>query len=350
MNDHILIKILSKNFQISFYRKIFFIIISCVFLTNYLLNGSILSIPYGTFIAELSASVLNLFQCQVSIQQNIIVVSKAILLVNQKYLSLYWFFVLMILIILFSASRKIILKYALLILFLNIILNVIRLIVILELFDNFNWSLQQTKSIVFVFSNLFYLIVLYSWFTKSQNTFYDTFKDILTSNDILRLIIKILFSFVIIVKCIAPVLLLLNFDRLIQGLLYSSKTILMFFGYYPEVFSHRIAGTEAGIQFAKQCLGITLMLVFSSFVYFTGKKIIRKMLFVFSGVILINVLNIFRFVFLYIYIAQGNHKITNIMVHDFYNVILYLLVFLMWILWIEKFSDNETIIRYLKRK
>ena len=57
------------------------------------------------------------------------------------------------------------------------------------------------------------------------------------------------------------------------------------------------------------------------------------------GILFLNLVNIIRFVLLFVHIQKyGGYELT-IDLHDLYNYVTYTLVFLMWVFWFERFSD-----------
>lgn len=118
-----------------------------------------------------------------------------------------------------------------------------------------------------------------------------------------------------------------------------SAWILNNLGYPAWVESHLLIGENGSIYMAKGCLGFNTMLLFASIVYITGKHNIDRWLFIFVGLILINISNIARFVALFIHIQNHGGYVLKIDLHDLYNYIIYGIVFLLWVIWFEKYSD-----------
>ena len=71
----------------------------------------------------------------------------------------------------------------------------------------------------------------------------------------------------------------------------------------------------------------------------TGKNSISKWLFIVTGLIILNLTNIIRFVLLFIHMQNHGGYVLKIDVHNIYNYIIYGIVFLLWIIWFEKYSD-----------
>ncbi|MFC2081362.1 archaeosortase/exosortase family protein [Bacteroidota bacterium] len=105
------------------------------------------------------------------------------------------------------------------------------------------------------------------------------------------------------------------------------------------VESHLLIGENGSIYMAKGCLGFNTMLLFAAIVYLSGKNDKSKWLFIIGGVILLNIANIVRFVLLFMHIQKHGGYVLSIDLHDMYNYVIYGIVFILWIIWFEKYSD-----------
>ena len=98
-------------------------------------------------------------------------------------------------------------------------------------------------------------------------------------------------------------------------------------------------GSNGNLYLAKYCFGLEAMYIFSAFVWLTGDKALRKSIFIISGIVFINLTNIVRLALLFMHIQKyGDYKLSMDL-HELFNITIYSLIFLMWVLWIEKFSD-----------
>jgi exosortase/archaeosortase family protein len=118
-----------------------------------------------------------------------------------------------------------------------------------------------------------------------------------------------------------------------------SAWILNILNYPAWVESHLLIGENGSIHMAKGCLGFNTMLLFASIVYITSKNNRRKLLFILGGLILLNISNIIRFVLLFIHIQNHGGYVLKMDLHAMYNYIIYGIVFILWIIWFEKYSD-----------
>ncbi|MDD4148741.1 MAG: hypothetical protein PHE33_01810 [Bacteroidales bacterium] len=88
------------------------------------------------------------------------------------------------------------------------------------------------------------------------------------------------------------------------------------------------------------CLAIQLWLFFAALICSYTGKWINKLWFSALGILLINLINVFRLIAV-IYAAHYYPKYIQFN-HDYvFNVIIYIFTFLMWMLWIKKFSSNK---------
>jgi exosortase/archaeosortase family protein len=99
-----------------------------------------------------------------------------------------------------------------------------------------------------------------------------------------------------------------------------------------------LVGEAASIFMAKQCLGFNTMLLFAAIVYITGRNNYTTWLFILGGLILLNIANIIRFVLVFIYITKHGGYNLEIDIHALYNIFIYIIVFILWIIWFETWS------------
>ena len=130
-----------------------------------------------------------------------------------------------------------------------------------------------------------------------------------------------------------------EFRPWIDFLFVTARKILSFLGYYVTVEPSLLIGENGSIYMAKACLGLKTMLLFASVVYVTGDDNRKRWSYILFGIVLLNIVNIFRFVFLFIHIQKYGGYELSIDLHDLYDYITYTIVFVLWVIWFEKFSD-----------
>ncbi|MEN0053608.1 MAG: glycosyltransferase [Mucilaginibacter sp.] len=129
----------------------------------------------------------------------------------------------------------------------------------------------------------------------------------------------------------------------IQGtrwlLLSGSARVLSWLGF--DVIYNNIDLLVAGkgaIRLAYDCLGLGVISFFSAFVIAYPQKAYHKVIFLISGILIIQLLNIVRFVLLALFWNRKANQIIDH--HTLFNIILYMLIMISMYFWI-KFSDKQ---------
>lgn len=130
-----------------------------------------------------------------------------------------------------------------------------------------------------------------------------------------------------------------DFKLWVRFILSSASKILALFDYHAIVEPFRLAGIYGNIYLVKGCLGFQTMFLFAILVFLTGRNNALRWYYIAVGLIFLNFLNILRFVVLFMHIESNKGMyLLGIELHDFYNYVIYAVVFLLWILWFEKFA------------
>lgn len=125
----------------------------------------------------------------------------------------------------------------------------------------------------------------------------------------------------------------------INFLFHVSSKILRVLGYSSIVEPFYLIGKNGSIFMLKSCLGFHTMLLFALFVTLMGNTRAKvRLIYILSGFLFLNLANIIRFIFLFIYIQNNSNYGLAMDVHDMFNYIIYGIVFILWIIWFEKFS------------
>lgn len=86
------------------------------------------------------------------------------------------------------------------------------------------------------------------------------------------------------------------------------------------------------------CNALSVMILFAAFIFAFSAQWKKTVLYIFIGIILLHVLNCFRIAFLCF--ALFHYKQYGALLHGtIFPLIIYGAVFLLWILWVTKFSD-----------
>lgn len=122
----------------------------------------------------------------------------------------------------------------------------------------------------------------------------------------------------------------------------ASKWILELFGYVVFTGAERVIGVDGtgGLWIGDNCNGIALFALFSGFVIAYPGSWKRKALFIPLGIIIIELLNVFRVICLAILDTYSrawteiNHTYT-------FTIIIYGCIFLLWMIWVNRLSGAD---------
>lgn len=125
---------------------------------------------------------------------------------------------------------------------------------------------------------------------------------------------------------------------IINHLVATTLYLLKFLGYTTFVYEHTfgIDGSN-GVFIGTPCNGLELMALFVGFVLIFSGSWKNKLWFIPLGIVIIHLMNIVRLLILTIIAKIApetldfNHKYT-------FTVLLYVLVFLGWVIWVNKFA------------
>jgi len=183
------------------------------------------------------------------------------------------------------------------------------------------------------------ITILFFWYKKNKMAFLTGLSKLKINTSLLENDLHVII--VIFIYIIASNFLFEFFEfRLwIKFLFTSAQKILALFGYEASVEPYYLIGANGTISMLKGCLGFQTIFLFAILVFLTGDKNRLRWIYLTIGIIFLNFVNIMRFVFLFIHIQKHGDYILAMDVHDMYNYITYSIVFIMWIIWFEKFSD-----------
>lgn len=182
--------------------------------------------------------------------------------------------------------------------------------------------------------------IIFFWYRKNKEMILERLSSYkinvrLIQNDIS--LISIVYIFIIISSFIIEIF---DFKLWIDLLFNSSQYILEIFGYDAIVEDFRLIGEKSIISMTKSCLGFQMMLVFVLMIVLTGERNPYRWIFILAGLIFLNLVNIFRFVFLFMHMETKGAYMLVFEAHGLFNFITYVVVFLLWLLWFEKFADR----------
>jgi exosortase/archaeosortase family protein len=133
-----------------------------------------------------------------------------------------------------------------------------------------------------------------------------------------------------------------DYSLYVKFLFTSTQKILALLGYEAKVEPFHLVGANGSIYMSKSCLGLLTILLFATIVYFTGNNNKIRWIYIVSGIIFLNIVNILRFVFLFIYIQKDGESpliLNPYYMHYVFDILIYFIVFILWVVWFEKFAD-----------
>ncbi|AYL97265.1 exosortase Y [Mucilaginibacter celer] len=120
-----------------------------------------------------------------------------------------------------------------------------------------------------------------------------------------------------------------------QLLLNCSAQILNWLGYAAIDNNYELLVAGRGkLVVVYSCLGLGLISFFSAFVLAYPAKLKSKIIFLVSGVLVIEFLNVMRFVLLAIFWSKKTERIVDH--HTIFNIILYILIALGLYIWVKR--------------
>ncbi len=137
-------------------------------------------------------------------------------------------------------------------------------------------------------------------------------------------------------------------DGFTQSVAKQSKDILLFFNYDASI---AISDKEASVnlfynnkmmsRIIEGCNGLSVIILFISFVIAFSGKIKPTVLYIIGGSLLIHVLNVFRISLLCLlmyYFPNQQHFLHGVV----FPLFIYGVVFMLWVIWVNKFSKYAT--------
>jgi exosortase/archaeosortase family protein len=123
-------------------------------------------------------------------------------------------------------------------------------------------------------------------------------------------------------------------------LLHISAQVLNWLGFTAITSDYEllVAG-RATIQLVYSCLGLGVISFFTAFVLAYPKKLKAKLVFLISGILLIEVLNIFRFVLLALFWNKKQGTIIDH--HTIFNIIIYIIIAISIYFWVKHDDKNR---------
>jgi exosortase/archaeosortase family protein len=124
-----------------------------------------------------------------------------------------------------------------------------------------------------------------------------------------------------------------------HALLTSSATLLNWLSYSSVASDTQLLVAGHGrIEMVYTCLGLGVMSFFAAFVIAYPKKIKAKLIFLFTGILVIQILNIFRLMLLALFWTKSKNRIIDH--HVIFDVVIYILISVALYYWINNKATN----------
>ena len=110
----------------------------------------------------------------------------------------------------------------------------------------------------------------------------------------------------------------------------------------PEVTYDSVWFDEAyAVSIEEGCNGINIMILFLAFIIAFGGKLVNMLLFIPAGIVFIHLANIGRLMFLSLLNVEFGGRAFYFFHKYGFTAVIYLAVFLLWVLWVVKFSGKR---------
>jgi exosortase/archaeosortase family protein len=130
-------------------------------------------------------------------------------------------------------------------------------------------------------------------------------------------------------------------DGLRWLLIKCTATVLKCLGYTTVTNDYELLVAGRGIiHLAYDCLGLGVMSFFAAFVIAFPKPVKPKLVFLFSGLLAIQLLNILRFVVLALF--WDKRKIQIVDHHTLFNIFIYIVIMISLYLWVKAPTTTNT--------
>lgn len=184
----------------------------------------------------------------------------------------------------------------------------------------------------------FFYIFILIWVLYSKNDIRRTISKIglnLTISDRkLKEFLVLFFLFLVLKNYLIP---FFAFKPYVLFLLEVSKYFAGLFGHEGYIIGDQLVGATGALALSKHCLGFMTMYIFASLIYLTrpDNKRLVTIKFITIGTVVIFIANLLRLILVFV-VAQGENGYSKANLHhEIYNIAIYILIFLLWVLWFE---------------
>jgi exosortase/archaeosortase family protein len=149
-------------------------------------------------------------------------------------------------------------------------------------------------------------------------------------------ILVVFFLYILLTDFLIPYL---NFQYYIDLILKAVKLMVFVFGYLGEINGIQMSGSNGGTLIVdSSCLGFHTMFIFAAMVYLTRRENKTSWKYILFGILLLHIVNILRLSLIFIFVQHNSDNELIHAYHDILSIVVYLLIFVSWIIWFEKFN------------
>lgn len=200
---------------------------------------------------------------------------------------------------------------------------------------------ESFPALVNCLANIFMITISLIWYKINKDSILTSLSNLKINQIVIEKKISCLFILGY-VYFIAIQLLLEHYADLyfwINFLLNSSQKVLILFGVRANVEPYYLVGSNGALYVTSACLGINSMFYFAAIIYLSKKRNLSCLIYILSGIVFMNFINILRLAFLFVQVQktgggenfQHIHAVSVHVVHAIYFVLL--------LIWFEKFAD-----------
>jgi exosortase/archaeosortase family protein len=266
--------------------------------------------------------------------------------IDLRYMSLWYTFLFVAIILILVGKPKKKLLYIIIGVFVLVFLNIIRITFLtLALYYDFSeMAVFIVRKLIQLFLECSFIVLI---FILIKSNF--SFKKLLIKNFSLEkaYVRNVLIAMLVCLLVFRGINFFIDMNiihirhYLQTGILKIAEYFLAYIGYSPSIAPrHYLRGDNVAVGIGYVCVGVNLMLLFASIIVISGGRIIYQIIFILFGCAAIYLINVMRISLLYIYAAHGIRIGSFMTVHEIFNFLVYFLVFLMWILWFNKFWNR----------
>lgn len=125
---------------------------------------------------------------------------------------------------------------------------------------------------------------------------------------------------------------------LAKGVLNISHSLLAGMGYSSLIDGLSLKGIHVQINMIPGCIGLNMTGIFAILILITPAKSIIKFWYILMGCLIIYLSNILRICSIYLYFVSHHTKDFHA-IHDLFTYPVYIVIFVMWVIWINKFVN-----------